>query len=64
MSEEIGILCKKLSDDVSKMYKDIRNKEELMRNLQKECEHKWAFDYTCHHKGEDYYKCIWCGASQ
>lgn len=63
MSEEIGILYKKLASEVSKMHDDIRSKQILMDALRKECEHKWEYSHTCHHKGEDYYECIWCGAT-
>lgn len=61
MSKEIGDLITKLNAEIKEAYDKIRNKQLIVTSLQKECEHNWKFDYTCHHKGEDYYICTWCG---
>lgn len=61
MSEEIGKLYKKLATEVSTMTNSIKDKQKLMDALRKECTHNWKFDYTCGHKREDHYICVWCG---
>ena len=61
MSEELGALCKKLEKEVSAKYKEIQSRQAFMDQLRKECQHSFKYDYTCGHKGEDYYTCEWCG---
>jgi hypothetical protein len=62
MTIEVGNLIKALLTDINTLTKTINDKQQLVKLLRKECVHEWQYDYTCGHKGEDYYVCKHCGA--
>lgn len=45
-------------------YSKIKSINQALDGIQAICDHKWKLDYTCGHKGEDYYVCEYCGKKQ
>lgn len=62
--EDIQKVVETCRAEVSTMNNKIRSLNNIITSMQALCEHEWEYEYTCGHKGEDYFKCKRCGMSQ